>query len=87
MTLSKTTTTTGLQGVYLVGDEDDYIKYTLGNNGAVSFSYKHDDDSATITGTYKCNQGIIEIDLGTAGKQYLVYKSNGIVAIGEYFYL
>ncbi|WP_022931726.1 hypothetical protein [Treponema bryantii] len=87
MTLSKTTTTTGLQGVYLVGDENDYIKYTLGNNGAVSFSYKHDDDSDTITGTYTCNQGIIEIDLGTAGKQYLVYKSNGNAAIGEYFYL
>ena len=87
MKLSKTTTTTGLQGVYLVGDENDYIKYTLGNNGAASFSYKHDDASDTITGTYTCNQGIIEIDLGTAGKQYLVYKSNGIVAIGEYFYL
>lgn len=88
MKLTKTTNSTGLSGTYLSDDsnENDYVKVILGSDGTASMNSKHDSQEESFTGTYRCNEGIITIDFGNAGTQNLIYKSNGIIAAGEYLY-
>ncbi|SFI80960.1 hypothetical protein SAMN04487775_106107 [Treponema bryantii] len=88
----KTSGALGLAGTYLNGDRNgEFIEVVLNSNGTCTCSWHFVNDSSvdegTYNGTYIYSNGMIKAELDGNGPEtmYLVYKSEGKIAFGEYF--
>ncbi len=88
----KTSGAQGLAGTYLDGDRnDEFIEVVLNSNGTCTYSWHlvngSNVDQGTYNGTYVYRDGMIKADLAGDGPEtmYLIYKSEGKIAFGEYF--